>query len=918
MYDVVWSVFALLMGASVGSFLNVVADRVPAGGSVVTPRSFCDSCKRLLGTLELVPIISYLLLKGKCRRCGVTIPREDIAYLNSQAGDDSQIVVRLKVRATLNDTFSLASDAMKFIAVTTDDPGKAVRDAAVQYIDPSGGDPAFLTIGPDEGFVTQFFSLQPGVMNLNWAFEAHAHQPGGEHEHEHHHRHHDDITISVYRGLLVDQHHENDVGEQDENKHVVPTGRITHEQDHDHLDNTLVAQAHVHADEGVSWVRTGFFEVDTGLYTVVYFNDDNNHHGEAERFTINTKPYSASGSDDETWIFASAYQDYLVQADVGSLSLKAVLRQVPGAASAPGDPWSRDSIDWVENLVSIDSWEPRGLEPREADLDGDGIENSVDGQFVTGAFVSESGLISQNFSDQNLGGQTFGSIVEDVGLFISVRDLNDPADGLLIQATGQGIDAAILNTCSDNTQVTLTNGDSLKLTCGSATIQVYAGTVEVSLGGNFIAKLPTDTVTKITEVASNSFKVENLPESNGSVTIEGGGLEQALEPGATVQLTVGAALPTPMPTLTPTPTPTPAPTMTPTPEPTPTPVPTPDATVEPTATPEPPTPTPGPTATPVPGSTATPTPAPTATPTPTPAPPTATPAPTPTPVPPTATPMPTSTPTPAPTATPVPTSDWITRADMPSNVKAGGALATDGIDLYAFRGGTSSGFWRFNTASSTWSTLTSAPQNVEDGGALVYAAGFIYALRGDGNDDFWRYSVSGGAWETRSNAPASVGWGGSLAYDGSGLIYAFRGNNKKDFWEYRIATDTWTSLASVADNVRQGGSLTYLNGSVYALRGNFKKNFWIYDVGNNAWTALAATPENVKEGGALATDGTDLFALRGDGNTDFWKFDVSAGTWSLLEDTLQNVKAGGSLRYLSGGFYAFRGDDNNDVWKYAP
>lgn len=74
MYDAIWGVFAVLAGASAGSFLNVVADRLPGGGSVVSPRSYCDSCKHPLGSLELIPVLSYLLLRGKCRRCGATIP----------------------------------------------------------------------------------------------------------------------------------------------------------------------------------------------------------------------------------------------------------------------------------------------------------------------------------------------------------------------------------------------------------------------------------------------------------------------------------------------------------------------------------------------------------------------------------------------------------------------------------------------------------------------------------------------------------------------------------------------------------------------------------------------------------------------------------------------------------------------------
>ena len=68
------SVYAFALGAAVGSFLNVVADRVPAGRSVVSPRSFCESCDTPLRTLDLLPVISYLWLRGKCRQCGARIP----------------------------------------------------------------------------------------------------------------------------------------------------------------------------------------------------------------------------------------------------------------------------------------------------------------------------------------------------------------------------------------------------------------------------------------------------------------------------------------------------------------------------------------------------------------------------------------------------------------------------------------------------------------------------------------------------------------------------------------------------------------------------------------------------------------------------------------------------------------------------
>jgi len=66
-------VFALL-GLFVGSFLNVCIDRLPSGQSIIHPRSYCAACKRKLGNLDLIPIFSYLWLRGRCRYCRASIP----------------------------------------------------------------------------------------------------------------------------------------------------------------------------------------------------------------------------------------------------------------------------------------------------------------------------------------------------------------------------------------------------------------------------------------------------------------------------------------------------------------------------------------------------------------------------------------------------------------------------------------------------------------------------------------------------------------------------------------------------------------------------------------------------------------------------------------------------------------------------
>jgi len=64
-----------LVGACIGSFLNVVIYRLPRGESIVSPRSRCPGCGRQIGVLENIPIVSFIALGGKCAGCGGAISR---------------------------------------------------------------------------------------------------------------------------------------------------------------------------------------------------------------------------------------------------------------------------------------------------------------------------------------------------------------------------------------------------------------------------------------------------------------------------------------------------------------------------------------------------------------------------------------------------------------------------------------------------------------------------------------------------------------------------------------------------------------------------------------------------------------------------------------------------------------------------
>ncbi len=70
---IAYTAFISIFGLVLGSFYNVVGLRVPKNESIAYPPSHCTNCKMQLGPLDLVPVFSYLFLRGQCRRCGSRI-----------------------------------------------------------------------------------------------------------------------------------------------------------------------------------------------------------------------------------------------------------------------------------------------------------------------------------------------------------------------------------------------------------------------------------------------------------------------------------------------------------------------------------------------------------------------------------------------------------------------------------------------------------------------------------------------------------------------------------------------------------------------------------------------------------------------------------------------------------------------------
>lgn len=70
MLEILTVIYALIFGLCFGSFANVIIFRLPRGESIVAPPSHCTACGSRLKTRDLIPVLSWLILRGRCRYCG--------------------------------------------------------------------------------------------------------------------------------------------------------------------------------------------------------------------------------------------------------------------------------------------------------------------------------------------------------------------------------------------------------------------------------------------------------------------------------------------------------------------------------------------------------------------------------------------------------------------------------------------------------------------------------------------------------------------------------------------------------------------------------------------------------------------------------------------------------------------------------
>lgn len=485
-------------------------------------------------------------LKDQDRWVSLRIPDEDIDYLNTLSPVSVSLKIRIEAKPPVDVGFDLLveADSLSFVGTTTDSPAQIVRRKVThQYFDPGVQNPALATVSPRHGYLLRLYSVNPGVMDINWAFSPPVVVETDD----------DDFPSNpigmVFRGLVLGasdglDDEETCMDHADNHEVMIPPGALPSnvsigdddddDNDDDDGGNALIKRAH--AQPGDSFVTTGLIEVGPGLYSIVFCNGFDDDDDDDDLVPLTTSPFAPAGNGGDTWIFGPVFKDYAIRSEVGSVDIKAIVRQVPGPTEPPTLPWHPRSISWIDNTVFFEAWEPSIFTlSEEQDLDGDGIHNDIDGVFAGGSFVDQSTGVSASFTDQHLGGKTFGTVEARSGLELFIRDAGDPADGLVVLATGIGSDSARLNVC--DTGLVITSGDSLTATCESLTVDTYTGPVAVDVSENVEATVPSFSAAQVTESEPEVFQVANLPDSEESVEIQiENQIEVSLPPATSAQV----------------------------------------------------------------------------------------------------------------------------------------------------------------------------------------------------------------------------------------------------------------------------------------------------------------------------------------------------------------------------------------------
>jgi leader peptidase (prepilin peptidase)/N-methyltransferase len=165
-----------LFGLIVGSFLNVVAHRLPRGASLVKPRSACPDCGTPVRPYDNVPVLSWLLLRGRCRDCGGTIAARYplveagtallwVAVVAAHHADTTQLVLGL-VLVTFLVPLALIDFDHKILPNRITGPAALVGLVLGFALDPSGQPERLIAAGIAGGVIFLIAMAMPNGMGM--------------------------------------------------------------------------------------------------------------------------------------------------------------------------------------------------------------------------------------------------------------------------------------------------------------------------------------------------------------------------------------------------------------------------------------------------------------------------------------------------------------------------------------------------------------------------------------------------------------------------------------------------------------------------------------------------------------------------------------------------------------------------------
>jgi leader peptidase (prepilin peptidase)/N-methyltransferase len=117
--EVIFYLIFIITGLAVGSFLEVVIYRVPRKLSIVRPASFCPNCKKKIAFYDNIPVLSYIILRGRCRYCKskITVTSLLVEIVTSLLFLANYIIFGLSINTAIGIIFCCALIAVSFIDI---------------------------------------------------------------------------------------------------------------------------------------------------------------------------------------------------------------------------------------------------------------------------------------------------------------------------------------------------------------------------------------------------------------------------------------------------------------------------------------------------------------------------------------------------------------------------------------------------------------------------------------------------------------------------------------------------------------------------------------------------------------------------------------------------------------------------------